>query len=392
MLFKKRLAIFFVAILMLYQIWYAEDFGTIPMLLQVLAIFIVAITVWINGGKILISKKIIAWFLFGLFSLVSGFVIVTNKEVLLSSIITYLSFLVLCLAIYNLCVSFGSTKWLTDIVLIANMVCALSVILFGEAYNNGIQVKTMGPLNNPNYLGISMLYGIFACLVRMDPKNWKETVFHYLIIGIFTYVIILSGSRSSLIGIVILLLTYMLLGIDVNHIRTRFNVRHIIYFITLVIAGCFIISYIVTDFINTAAFERLLLLTREGGTSGRTNLYDIALELFISSPFIGIGYNNFATVSGMGYFSHSVYAETLACTGIIGCILWFAPYFTCANELIKLRKSGFEKNNRWIALFVLIVFMGLFGITYYVLQSMVMFTVLFSQIDLEHKNICGNLK
>ena len=385
MLFKKRLAIFFVAILMLYQIWYAEDFGTIPMLLQVLAIFIVAITVWINGGKILISKKIIAWFLFGLFSLVSGFVIVTNKEVLLSSIITYLSFLVLCLAIYNLCVSFGSTKWLTDIVLIANMACALSVILFGEAYNNGIQVKTMGPLNNPNYLGISMLYGIFACLVRMDTKNWKETVFHYLIIGIFTYVIILSGSRSSLIGIVILLLTYMLLGIDVNHIRTRFNVRHIIYFITLVIAGCFIISYIVTDFINTAAFERLLLLTREGGTSGRTNLYDIALELFISSPFIGIGYNNFATVSGMGYFSHSVYAETLACTGIIGCILWFAPYFTCANELIKLRKSGFEKNNRWIALFVLIVFMGLFGITYYVLQSMVMFTVLFSQIDLEHK-------
>ena len=131
------------------------------------------------------------------------------------------------------------------------------------------------------------------------------------------------------------------------------------------------------------------MLTEDDGARARTDLYDVAFMLFSENPIIGIGYNNFGNVAGIGYFSHSTYAETLACTGIIGCLLWFGPYFACAKKLFLLHRYNKEGCNRWIALYILIIFMGLFGIIYYVFQSMVVFTMLFAQMDIESSNFIG---
>ena len=389
MISKKEIAISCVAALMLYQIWYMQDFGSIPLLLQVLAIAIVAITVWIIQGKIIINPNLMCWFLFGIYALLSGWFIVDNKEYLESSIITLISFTIVCFMIYNLCIVFESTKWITDIIFIANVICAISVIFFGEDYNNGIHVITMGALNNPNYLGISMLYGIFACMTRINTRKWKNTLFYCFIIGVFSYVIILSGSRSSLIGLIVFFLVYFLSGSKIKSLTRTIETRHIIYFVVIVMGIYIIGRYILTEFTNTPAFERLLLLTEDDGARARTDLYDVAFMLFSENPIIGIGYNNFGNVAGIGYFSHSTYAETLACTGIIGCLLWFGPYFACAKKLFLLHRYNKEGCNRWIALYILIIFMGLFGIIYYVFQSMVVFTMLFAQMDIESSNFIG---
>ena len=389
MISKKGIAISFVAALMIYQIWYIQDLGTIPMLLQILAIAIISVTVWINQGKMFINQNLMCWFIFGIYALVSGWFVVDNKESLESSIITLISFIIVCFMIYNLCITFESTKWITNIIFVANIICAVSAIFFGEDYNNGIHVITMGSLNNPNYLGISMLYGIFSCITRINTRKWKNTLFYSFFIGVFSYVIILSGSRSSLIGLLVFFLAYILSGSKIKSLTRTIEARHIIYFIVL-IAGIYIVGrYISTEFINTSAFERLLLLTEANGTRTRTDLYDVAFEVFSENPILGIGYNNFANATVMGYFSHSTYAETLACTGIIGCLLWFEPYFACARKLFLLHKYNKEGCNRWIALYILIIFMGLFGIIYYVFQSMVVFTVLFAQMDINSSSFIG---
>lgn len=380
-----RVAEIVTALLMIYEIWYIEDFTAIPMALQILAVLLFASVVLTNGFVIRMSTELNYWLIFGLASFGIGMLIVDDRSALVSSIITYISFILVCYLVYQICIYNNSITWLLKIILTANCICAVSVILWGEDYNNGIHVITMGVNNNPNYLGISMIYGIFACVMLMQANKVIQTLLYSLLIGSFGYVIILSGSRSSILGCILLLLVVGLLGVSWKNILYSLRFRHFVYFTLGVVSVIIIGKYASENLVNSSAWQRFMLLTGEAGTHGRTDLYQLAFSLFKESPLVGIGYNNFANVSSAGYFSHSTYAETMACTGIIGMILWFTPYLICAKKIWLLWKAGIADISKIVGLFVELLFMGIFGILYYTLESMVVFTMLIAYVDINIK-------
>lgn len=375
------------AILMIYEIWYIEDFGSIPMFLQILAMLLFASVFWMNRFVIQMSTELNYWLVFGVSSLCIGMFIVDDRSVLISSIITYISFILVCYLVYQICLYNCSVTWLVKIILAANCICAVSVIFWGEDYNNGIHVITMGSNNNPNYLGISMIYGVFACIMLMQADKVFRTLVYCLVIGCFGYVTILSGSRSSILGFVLFLLVTAAFSVDTKKLLSSIKIRHFVYFVLGIAAIVVVGKYVNENLMNSAAWERFMLLTEENGAHGRTDLYQMAFSLFKESPFVGVGYNNFSNASGAGYFSHSTYAETIACTGIIGMLLWFAPYLICAKKIWLLKQAGTKNISKMIGLFVVLVFMGIFGILYYTLQSMIIFTMLIAYADIELEDI-----
>ena len=80
--------------------------------------------------------------------------------------------------------------------------CAAFTILRGYDYYNGVMVVTMGPENNPNTLGALMVFGIALMMFRNKRRIMDLVVLLFFML-VFSYVIILTGSKKSLLSILV---------------------------------------------------------------------------------------------------------------------------------------------------------------------------------------------
>jgi O-antigen ligase len=117
--------------------------------------------------------------------------------------------------------------------------------------------------------------------------------------------------------------------------------------VVVVLALAFIsYKYLLPVFENTSMYLRLYgsqAAHAAESNEGRILLYRQAYKDFLSSPFFGIGFKNFAVKHGA--YTHSAYAEVLACTGIFGVLLYFTSYiktWSSLNNAIVLSKYKFD--------------------------------------------------
>ena len=107
------------------------------------------------------------------------------------------------------------------------------------------------------------------------------------------------------------------------------------------------------------------------GLNDRTLLYKRAFELWLKSPIIGIAYDQFKVLSGYNMYSHSTFAEILACTGVLGIAIW--AYYI-ARLLFSLRLKHINCKDRSFStyhyvilnlMFLIELFLGLGQIWFY---------------------------
>ena len=127
-------------------------------------------------------------------------------------------------------------------------------------------------------------------------------------------------------------------------------------------------------------FSRLGQLFEEGDGT-REHMLDLAIGYFLENPLVGIGFDQFRVVSVYKAYSHSTYAEILACTGIIGTIIYFSIYISIISKLIKIlviRKNDLSDQRAKLMLvaMVVMIFQGIGVIHYYDLDSTIMFGIM----------------
>ena len=76
------------------------------------------------------------------------------------------------------------------------------------------------------------------------------------------------------------------------------------------------------------------------GDETRIGMYQEAYQFFKSSPLFGIGFNNYRLLSVYHTYSHSTYAEVLACTGLLGAVLYLSAFLIMAGKTIKIIAVG----------------------------------------------------
>ena len=367
-------------------LWYSATYGTAPYVLQILTVCMLGSLV-IHLGKMHIilnknfPKELLWWLAFGVYALATGIFVAKDKIYLISSLGTYFSFLLVCIGLLYISREEKDIKWILKILIFTAILCAFSTIFFGYDYNNGIYVVTMGPSANPNGLGITMCFGIFALLYMIDLKNTVNTILSMGMICVFAYVIILSGSRKSFLACVILTACWLLF-IQKNRMNNMSLIRKLMYEVFIIAVIVLAYQYFSTRFFETASFQRLDTLFNDSDET-RKNLYIEAWRFFMKSPIVGIGYNQFRLYSSYGLYSHSTYAEVLSCTGIYGTILYFVPYIMSAYKLLKKlinpNISDEIKYNikMWICLLIMMLFLGIGIIHLYEIDSMLIMVTIF---------------
>lgn len=321
------------------------------------------------GERIRISPEIVCWILYFMLSLVT-IVFAKNTKYATDGLSKFGQRLVIIMIIAFICEKEKSIKFAIRLLAVTAIVCMICCLLFNTGIDTKLEMES-GANISTNDIGSLMAYGCFAVLFAFGLKEHKgfikTTIKIAYIIGAVS-VIFLTGSRKSILAIFILFgLMFVLCSRDL--FKNMSTVQFL--FITLLIIGAvvFVYYFLLPNAENTDLYQRVFghkSEKAEASDESRINLYISALNDFKDHIFVGLGFNNFKFVHKN--YSHSTYAEPLACSGIIG-FLYLAPYVMILVKqikLIKLNKDNPEERlwqKELLAFYISFLFIGV-GIPY----------------------------
>lgn len=315
------------------------------------------------------------WLLFGITALIIGLFIAPDRSLLINSMGTYFEYVFLLYAIFYLSRVDKKIDFVAYTYIFVVLIGALTATFFGYDYHHGR--ISMGPRNNPNSLAISMVVAIGLLLFKLNFKKILSIILTFGLIVLFSYVTVNTGSRKAFFALFLIFAIWLgtLIITQYQHLSTK---KKILY--PLVVLGIvLLLYYYLLPYLQTIALWRRLSRLMNEGDPIRVGMYKEAWQFFKQNPLFGVGYNQFRVLSKYETYSHSTFAEVLACTGLTGFILYFTPYVII---LVNLLKSIFKSHQYRIllSLYGALMFLGVGIIHFYGTSSMLSLTLMLAFI------------
>ena len=224
-----------------------------------------------------------------------------------------------------------------------------------EAVDMG-ESRIVGLSGNANGLGFIMLNGIWAVILLYRIMDRCVPVVSRLLsiglLALFSYYALNTASRKSLLVLCVMLCLWFVWMLP------KRNSGYGVFFrlLALIIIPLIILpltAYIMSD---TLIGHRFQLLLDAGGGSAiegykanvRYALVMDGIEYWLRNPIAGIGIGNFSMIHWSGLYSHSDFIEPLACTGLIGFILYQGFAFSILARLLKLLKRRLPEDVEYV--------------------------------------------
>lgn len=194
--------------------------------------------------------------------------------------------------------------------------------------------------------GWSFVLGVFMAVILARAVSKNTTPLTWLLVGIYSYAIFISGSRGGVLAVLMLLAVFTVFKYGMAR-------GGLIYIAVLLLAGLSIVLSLADGGgIESRVLQSLFApkeLHTAGLTGGRADGFNIALELFSTKPVLGVGEVDLEA-HGLGYKSiHNVWLRALAETGLLG----FAGIFL-VTIYIFVTLQPIKRKNAW----VLLIFMA----------------------------------
>ena len=210
--------------------------------------------------------------------------------------------------------------------------------------NLGSTERAMGLADNSNTLGMMMIWGLLGMFLLWRQR---QSATHKLIkfttcglLPIFIYGVLASGSRKVIVSFIFVLLLWLLYAIA-PRVRARAIIWRLGMAVILVFTSGPVIFYLLN---NTLAGKRMMAKSASGASvveaeETRMIMYQEGLGVFFRNPLLGVGVNQFQYYSESGLYSHSNYIEPLACTGLLGFILFQGIFIIPLVRAWRLNKQ-----------------------------------------------------
>lgn len=203
-----------------------------------------------------------------------------------------------------------------------------------------------GIFSNPAMAGCYIVSGMAAYITHLRKKTGKRSVIEWSVIIIYVVSFLLIRKRgffiAAFLAIMIIWIKKSLNNRDKTISLTKIVTRAAMVIGILLI--CFI-AYIRISFIKGIVDNFIGKFFREDDySSGRIDLYMLALRLFNENPIIGIGWGRyraytqgiFHSFSRTTFDTHNVYLQLLCETGIVGLL------FFVISLVATLKTSNFN--------------------------------------------------
>jgi exopolysaccharide production protein ExoQ len=274
--------------------------------------------------------------------------------------------------LYNL---LGNTVFVLQLIFVVGM--WIDPDTFFRLTNGGEEARLGGIIMNPNELGMLAGVGI-ACLI-FDLYRFKNKTFTIIKILVIFYALFMTGSRSSLIGVLLIVFFH------INQTKRQGLKLAIIGMVLLVMP--FAINQIILKGGDKERLEEILTLT------GRLPFWQALIteglprEPLLGFGFMRIDYKEFfqSTHTYPGKMTHNTFMQVLMNLGFIGItIVLFQVFFTIKGFFSE------DKENKLMLLGILIPILinsftefGIFGESNY---GILFYQILIFSISFKNNN------
>ena len=211
------------------------------------------------------------------------------------------------------------------------LMLAITVLFKGtsEFYSGAVGIATL----NTNEMSSFFLLMIFCafCLYGSTSNKMQKVIIGLSIVIVF-FVQIQSASRRGFIVMLFMIVMNIAIAVIPYNNPTNSFRKLIIYSLMIFLGIPAFIELRDYVFNNTILGERLAG-NMIGGDVLRMRYHIFAMEQFIKHPFFGVGVGGINFLQGV--YSHSLYYETISCTGIIGTLLLIIGAFSLIKYLWK---------------------------------------------------------
>lgn len=282
--------------------------------------------------KIVLTKEY--WFLLGfiVYSFMTGVLLAYNSGVVIHQTLFLVESLLAGIIILTIA---KDTKSLRIIIGMFAFGAILTTVYF--LLSPGLMVGARLSFDeefNANTLGVMLMYGVWCVIfaINCDKTTISKAIITVVISLFILFILVQTGSRKSVLGTIVILTVFLiyltLSGGGYN--RKLYN---------LLIAGSVIalISYVYFYYIDSFLDAADVLINRmeniQGSEDYRTDIIKDSFRVFTEHPIFGVGLDNNRYYTIEKLYAHNSYLEILACTGIIGALL-FLPIFWCMLSFV----------------------------------------------------------
>ena len=184
------------------------------------------------------------------------------------------------------------------------------------------------------------LSAYLSCLILIQSTKIKRKYLLYLLTLFFGVSILLSLSRAYTLALILTSVLYFTFTKGfVKKIKGFLYIAFLMLFIFLVVS---ILNFegMNTRFLDT--FSAVENNNMAAVSSGRSDIWDAALEIYKMNPILGSGFSSFGTVYdeyvGKAKGAHNSFLQYLIEVGIIGLLLFIMMLLLCFFKILTFKK------------------------------------------------------
>ena len=326
---------------------------------------------WSDGFKLHTNRSFIAFVIFTLYVLGSGLLVAVSYDTVFSTAMPFLE----SLLVFYLTVSYAMYDKNTCFVMnvfIAQALLAAIVVIFNGV---GKQRLSIADSVNVNTIGVMLAYAIGFILYMLIREKQKPLI---LVVGISCIAVLFIGillavSKKGIFTAVTVVLVWVLLCYRFT-IKKLNGIYKILIFAAIIAIAVFTVGWFTTNY----TFQVQILKTRMSqlysgdSDQDRIRLFLEGFTIFFNHPIMGVGFNNSRFYSFRSTYTHSLYSELFACTGIIGVFIFSYGLFRPFHQIFKYITRYHDRYDIdhirrvyvWV-LYVVLLVLGLVQIVFY---------------------------
>lgn len=310
-------------------------------------------------------KEVFCYLLWGIWVGLSGLLVCSSKVFFWMNYRVLLQMCIMIICIYGMLRLRMSERLLYSVIIVGCVVQMLAVRL-GYSLDldeneiiSGVEQlgenRVSGLVGNANGLGFIMLSGVHCAMqmwrMKPSPLNllWKILLVCFLISAI--YMTFATGSRKTTMALGMLVVSWLVWLLPQNKGVSVLLLRIVLVLSIIAVSGT-ILAFVMND---TVVGQRFIALSERGGGSivegaeedVRADMYKEGWKLFLAHPIAGVGLGHFQLYYWKGMYSHSDYMEPLACTGLVGFIIYQSFNLFLLMRISRLRRRVRDADEKY---------------------------------------------
>lgn len=255
--------------------------------------------------------------------------IITTKDMLLGA----LMFLLVSMRIYN-----GREKRLMETAwLVVGLVCIYACLSSKEVVSESMSrtvIRILGYEEDQNQFCAYLIMPTLVCVKRFLEKS-KLMPVYIVILFLSLYSILKTGSRGGLLGVLLGLFFYALIGI--KSVKARLAL-----FCSAAVIAFVMVTVIVPMLPENVMNRYSVSAVEEDGGSGRTDIWKFLIDYSFQNPrrlVQGSGiFSTYNIMYGAGFqngVAHNVFVQILNDEGMVGLILYIITILACLLRTVR---------------------------------------------------------